>query len=256
MFNIYDKVFSQPANSGTTIDLIQSIIDYLTELDDRITCNLPDVSHAFDDASATTKIIFSFMNKPVFEIYRNANNGSSTSSLAIAYISNGIEYGAYNHGFTRYSALPGNTLEGDSTVRIKTLISENAIIMYFGWAWSDLPSILNGVFPGQYAVALFKIDDEYRSGYVTGSNIISQGNYRIPSDNTSEYKLKPIINSMAANAGTIYYIPFIAETSNNDIEFFIDSLYSTSSLVVGSQPILANSDVLFAIETNCSVLIN
>lgn len=243
IFNLYD--------SHTELQMWQFIIDYMTGLDPRITCNTT-VDAQFADSSATATFDFDIDGQYILRMYRNAVNSNAASGIYIVAVVNDIVYGPrYAHGW-RYSYHYDDHKTGENYhLRMKSIVDSNYILIWVGLDWYSNTAMLAAAFPTSVSSAYLKTSDNaYCSTYDT-SNLdgcyILRGTFYRCSDGATNFSVSNTLLNFNAGIGNLSYTQHCPILNNGQMEVDFTEFTSCSTITLGASIALENGNTYLAI---------
>lgn len=169
----------QVSASGTTteIEQMQIIIDAITGLDPRITCNTTAAAQFADLTSASrAEFEFTVNDKFSFKMKRATTNDARTQNYTFTTIINGVVYSSKNIKMWNNIILPSGLPTVGSSFKIAMFDTEGEIIIWIG---VNATGGVSSQYPNNYCLGLIKTsDDKYlASGVADNNNIMSQSFY-------------------------------------------------------------------------------
>ena len=172
----YKSVQVSASGNATEIEQIQIIIDAITGLDPRITCNTTSTQQFADLTSASTaEFEFVVNSKFSFKMTRAQNNASSTSGYKFTTIINGAIYSSKSIQMWNIIKPEGKCTTGAS-FKIAMFDTENEIIIWIG---TNPSGGVSDQYPNKYCLGLIKTSDNkyLASGVADTNDIMSQSFY-------------------------------------------------------------------------------
>lgn len=170
---------SQVSASGTTteIEQMQIIIDAITGLDSRITCNTTAAAQ-FADLTSASKAEFEFTvnDKFSFKMTRKYTNDTRSTNYIFTTIINNVVYSSKEIQFWRNLILPTGSVSADASFKIAMFDTENEIIIWIG---ANPTGVVSDQYPKKYCLGLIKTSDNkyLASGVADTNDIMSQSFY-------------------------------------------------------------------------------
>lgn len=243
-----------PAADMTEVAYLQLIIDTITGLDSRITCNTTAVAQ-YADTSATATFDFDINGKYIIRMKRAAVNSTSTRQFKISVIINEAEYNissAINIWLTNTTATGAGV--GGGYFRITAWLSEGAMLFWFGGHYNqEVPVFPTSNF-GRYVTALIYDENNVAiaGGLYNYDDISAIGYYKCD-DGTAGYSLAKPLN-YTDGIDKISYIENNPISTSGLFSSFAKDLIASSTIALGTS-IVIDGKTYFAVATNLLVLV-
>ena len=239
----------------TELQYLEEFITYFTGLDARITCNTT-VSQQFADDSNTATFDFSIDGKYIIRMRRNAVNANDSGNYNTYIVVNGVEYHVsymfVKHYSYAYDYVINPSRDEEITYRIKTVIGEKFIGIWFGtgwygqaWASALLPTSSGFVFAtdGTNYIMCGK-EGPSMGSYVDNINLLDSQGYT-PSGALISFAQNVMAFSSAA--GSVQYTNHCIVISSSEMVFDVPDLVTCTTLTEGSTIALSNGKRYIAI---------
>lgn len=240
------------AITETQLDYMQRIVDTITSIDPRITCNTTAAAQYADDTNTAT-FDFSIDDKYIIRIKRRNVNSNNDSSFFISMIVNNIEYNISSAIRMFYTSGKASTAVTNGWFKIAAYVSDNDIFIWFG-AHHD--TAISDILPTTYSTLLITdMNDVNYCGSVAGSNdVTAVGLYKC-SDGTTGYALVKCLN-YTESAGNISYIENNPISSTGAFASYAKDIKACTTIGAGTSIVLLTGEKCFAVGTNALVLID
>lgn len=239
----------QASSTNTEIQFVQRIIDLITGIDPRITCNTT-AAQQYADLTSASRATFDIDIDGKFQIRlkRSATNNTQTAQYIYSIIVNGNEYKISNAARWWTTNTIGTGTVSNGFFRVSAFITENVIFLWFGSNYGTNVSIFPTSNP--YSVGLIKDDNNnsFCNGVWNSTNIEDTPFYKC-SDGTANYLLVKPLN-YTEGAGTIAYIDKNPISSDGAFSSFAKDILACSTVALGASVALPNGKNYFAIGTN------
>lgn len=235
----------------TELQFCQWLIDTMTAIDPRITCDTT-VAAQFADNSNTATFNFSIANKYILRFKRNAVNSNGCGAYYITILVDGLEYGQTRYGYGwRYAYHYDEPKGEDYPTRIKSLVGDNFIGIWVGLNWTI--DIVSPTFPPSFSTAL--IIDPNGNSYAShctdeaagNAGYILRGSFYRCSDGASNYSVAHSLLNFTANPGNITYVQHCPVLNAGAMEYDFTEFVSCSTIALGSSITLSNGNTYIAI---------
>ena len=192
--------YSDQIHAGATeteIEFVQRIIDMITGIDPRITCNTTAAAQ-YLDTTATATFDFDIDGKYILRMKRAAVNSQQVSTYKFSTIIDDVEYnvsGAIRMWTTNST---GSTVVGNGYDKVSAYVTDNDIFIWFGAKYN---SEVTDIFPNNYLTGFVTDDNDnaYCYGYYNSNDVQAQSFYK--TDGTAGFSLVKVLN-YAEEAGT------------------------------------------------------
>ena len=233
--------------SETELEYVQRIIDTITGIDDRITCNTTAAAQ-YADTSATATFDFDIDGKYAIRFKRAAVNSSNARGFIVSIIVNEVEY-AQSGSTLRfwYAQTTSSGAVQNGWFKTSAYATDNTIFIWFG-AHHDTE--ISDICPSMYASALITDGDNvnYANG-VASSNDIASASFYKTDDGTSGFSLPKLL----AYTDALGMISIIKNgnpiKSAGGFVSFAKDLIPSSTRTVGDQ-VVFDGHTYFAVGTN------
>lgn len=251
----YKSVQVSASGNTTEIDQMQLIIDAITGLDARITCNTTSAQQFADLTSASrAEFEFTVNDKFSFKMTRAITNDAKTQNYTFTTIINGVVYSSKNIKMWNNIIFPSGLPTVGSSFKIAMFDTEGEIIIWIG---VNATGGVSDQYPNNYCLGLIKTsDDKYlASGVADNNNIMSQSFYVCDSV-AGGYSLVQMI-PYAVDAGQIHILTGIFNPIllGGVVDSYAVDLIPCSTVTLFA-PLTIGGRSYFAIGTNLLVEIN
>lgn len=205
------EIIKSMSGSGETeVEYVQRIINLITSMDSRITCNTTAAAQ-YADTSATATIDFNINNSYVLRLKRAAVNSTTTTYWWFSIIIDGVEYYKVsgNNGLRFWtSASTANSTIGSGAFKITTCADNDFLFVWIGMNYDTGSSQFNDIFQKNYCTAF--ITDEDDEVYATALNKqnstdLASGEFYKCSNGSAGFSLIKPLNYID-QVGTISYL--------------------------------------------------
>lgn len=230
----------------TELEYIQRIIDTITGIDSRITCNTTAAAQ-YADTSGTATFDFDIDGKYTIRFKRANTNSSQTYSYKFSIIVDSVEYAISSNIRVFYSNSTSSTVVRDGWFKVSAYITDNTIFLWFG-AHHDTE--IADICPSNYSSSLITDGDNvnYANG-VASSNDIASASFYKTDDGTSGFSLPKLLAYTDA-LGMISIIKNGNPIKNSGgFVSFAKDLIPSSTRTVGEQ-VVFDGHTYFAVGTN------
>lgn len=203
---------SLTGNGETEVEYIQRIINLITSMDSRITCNTTAAAQ-YADTSATATIDFNINNSYILRFKRAAVNSTTTQYWWITIVIDGTEYykgpSTGNTGLRFWgSASTANSVINGGAFKVTTCADDDFLFVWIGMNYDYNSSQFNDIFQKNYCTAF--ITDEDDNVYATALNRgnstdLASGEFYKCSNGTAGFYLTKPLNYID-QVGTISYL--------------------------------------------------
>lgn len=242
-----DSVFNL-FEGHTELQMWQFILDFMTSVDPRITCNTT-IEAQFSDPTATATFDFNIDNQYVVRMYRDNTNNAPAYGIRIVIIVNGVIYGitsysySWRYGYYYYDAKGGENYH----LRLKIMSDTNYILLWMGLSWGDDYNILHRVFPPSCSTAYLKAPDNecYASIYSyqasnSRADYILRGPFYRCSDGSTNFTVAPNVFPYSETAGTLAYTQHCPILSSSTQVADFTEFVTCSTIDIGTSLVLSN----------------
>ena len=232
--------------SETELEYAQRIIDTITGIDDRITCNTTAEAQ-YADTSATATFDFDIDGKYKIRFKRANTNSNQTNSYKFSIIVDSVEYAVSSNIRVYYSSSTASTAVVNGWFKISAYATDNTLFLWFG-AHHD--TAISDICPSMYASALITDGDNvnYANGIASSNDIASASFYKTD-DGTSGFSLPKLL----AYTDALGMISIIKNgnpvKSAGGFVSFAKDLIPSSTRTVGDQ-VVFDGHTYFAVGTN------
>lgn len=207
-----EMIKSMAYSGETEVEYVQRIINLITSMDSRITCNTTAAAQ-YADTSATATIDFNINNSYILRFKRAQANSTGTQYWWISIIIDGVEYykgpstGTTGMRFWTSSSTANSTI-GSGAFKITTCADDDFLFVWIGMNYDTSSSQFNDIFQKNYCMAF--ITDEDDEVYATALNRqnstdLASGEFYRCSNGSAGFSLtKPL--DYIDQVGTISYL--------------------------------------------------
>lgn len=257
---IRDSVF-ELYNSHTELEMWQFILDFMTSVDPRITCNTT-VAAQFSDPNAVATFDFNIDNQYILRMFRGSTansgsgaiNSSGSPGIRIHTIVNDITYGIVRYPYSwRYEYAYDAPKTGENYhLRMKAISDTNYILIWVGLQWGNDAIVLSAPFPPNFSSAYLKLPDNstYCSALATPDSTtgyILRGSFYRCSDGASNFTVANTLLNFNAGAGNLSYTQHCPILNNGQMEADFTDFTSCSTITLGTSIALENGNTYLAI---------
>ncbi len=235
------------ASAETQVEWVQRIVDLITGIDSRITCNTTAAEQYADDADTAT-FDFNINDEFVLRFTRNAVNGSNTNGFAISLIVNETEYIVLANTRMWYTSGTGSTAVTNGYFKVSAFLSEDNIFLWFGFHHDNE---ISDLLPSKFGVAMIADENNITyCGAISASNDFGGVSLYKCEDGASGFSfVKPL--NYTESVGNISIIDncFNPIASSGTLGTFAKGLIACSTVAAGSSMVIEGK-TYFAISTN------
>lgn len=235
------------ASAETQVEWVQRIVDLITGIDLRITCNTTAAEQYADDADTAT-FDFNIDNKYILRFTRRAVNGSNANGFDISIVVNETEYSVVSGVRMWYASGTGSSAVSNGYFKVSAFESDDNIFIWFG---CHHDAEISDLLPSNFGTMII-LDENYNSycGAISASNDFGGVSLYKCEDGTSGFSfLKPL--NYTESVGNISIIDNCFNPIANAGAFatFAKSLIACSTVAAGSSMVIEGK-TYFAISTN------
>lgn len=243
-------------NNRTEPNIMQLVVDAMTSIDPRITCDTT-VTDQYSDTSNTATFNFSVDGAYDIQFKRYAINSTSSHGFSIALYINGAEYGKLSQYWWRNDT-PYDSLHGDFRFRVKSIVGSGFIGIWMGvGAWASYAFTIP--LPHTY-MTIYTTDgngNKFGSYYLNTEDFsycldIMQGSF-CKSDGSVGYTAAYTSMNFIDAPGTISYIQHLPLLQSGTVLFDIPELVACSNISIGTSIALDNGNIYLAIGNHTLV---
>lgn len=235
------------AATETQTQWVQRIIDTITAIDPRITCDTTAAAQYADDSNTAT-FDFNINDEYILRFTRGAVNSSNTNGFIISMIVNNTEYPVLSNTRMWYTSGKADTAVTNGYFKVSAFLSQNNIFIWFGFHHDQE---ISDILPTKFGISLIADENNiYYCNFVTASNDIAPAGLYKCSDGTTGYSLVKCLN-YAENVGNISLIENYKNpiASTGAFATFAKDLIACSTIAIGSS-ITIDGKNYFAVSTN------